>query len=47
MAEGRLEVSDEDLAAEAEAATEANEETVADTEIPEAEDRPDSGTVAE
>ncbi|MCW8985041.1 MAG: 50S ribosomal protein L9 [Thermoanaerobaculales bacterium] len=47
VAEGRLEVSDEDLTTEAEPATEVAEETPAATEVPEVEDRPETGTVAE
>jgi large subunit ribosomal protein L9 len=43
-AEGRLEIADEDLIAEAERATEAVEQAAAETE---AEDRPETGTVAE
>jgi len=43
-AEGRLEIADEDLIAEAERATEAVEHAAAETE---AEDRPETGTVAE
>jgi large subunit ribosomal protein L9 len=47
VAEGRLEIPDEDLADEAEAATEVAEETTVETEVPEAQDRPETGTVAE
>ncbi len=47
VAEGRLEVPDEDLAAEAENATEIVEETEVGTEASEAEDLPETGTVAE
>ena len=47
VAEGRLEVSDEDLTTEAEPATEVAEDTPAETEVPEVEDRPEAGTVAE
>ncbi|MBD3850828.1 MAG: 50S ribosomal protein L9 [Acidobacteria bacterium] len=47
VAEGRLEVPDEDLAAEAENATEVVEETEVETEASEAEDLPETGTVAE
>lgn len=47
VAEGRLEVSDEDLETEAEPAVEAADETPAETEVPEAEERPETGTVAE
>jgi len=49
VAEGRLEVADEDLAADAEseASAEVAEDTAAETEAPEAEDRPETGTVAE
>jgi len=47
VAEGRLEVPDEDLAAEAEVVPEVVEETEAQSEVPEAEDRPETGTVAE
>jgi len=45
VAEGRLEVPDEDLASEAENVAEVVEDTGA--EVPEAEDRPETGTVAE
>jgi len=47
VAEGRLEVADEDVMAEAEPATEVVEDTPAETEAPEAEERPETGTVAE
>ena len=47
VAEGRLEVPDEDLVAEAEIVTEVVEETEAQSGVPEAEDRPETGTVAE
>ena len=47
VAEGRLEVPDEELAAEAENATEVVEETEVETEASEAEDLPETGTVAE
>ena len=47
VAEGRLEIPDEDLAAEAENATEVVEETEVETEASEAEDLPETGTVAE
>ena len=47
VAEGRLEVPDEELAAEAENATEVVEETAVETEASEAEDLPETGTVAE
>jgi len=49
VAEGRLEVADEDLAADAEseASAEVAEDTAAETEAAEAEDRPETGTVAE
>lgn len=47
VAEGRLEVLDEELAAEAENATEVVEETEVETEASEAEDLPETGTVAE
>ncbi|MCJ7756065.1 MAG: 50S ribosomal protein L9 [Thermoanaerobaculales bacterium] len=48
VAEGRLEVADEELAAEAETvAEEVVEDAAAESEVPEAEDRPETGTVAE
>ena len=47
VAEGRLEIPDEDLATEAENATEVVEETEVETEASEAEDLPETGTVAE
>lgn len=48
VAEGRLEVADEELAAEAETvAEEVVENAAAESEVPEAEDRPETGTVAE
>ena len=47
VAEGRLEIPDEDLAAEAEVVAEVVEEIEAQSEAPEAEDRPETGTVAE
>jgi large subunit ribosomal protein L9 len=47
VAEGRLEIADEDLAARAEATTESVEGAVAETDQPEAEARPEAGTVAE
>lgn len=48
VAEGRLEVADEELAAEAETvAGEVVEDAAAESEVPEAEDRPETGTVAE
>ena len=47
VAEGRLEIPDEDLAAEAEAVPEVAEEETLQAEVSEAEDRPDSGTDAE
>jgi large subunit ribosomal protein L9 len=47
VAEGRLEVPDEELAAEAENATEVVEETEVETGTSEAEDLPETGTVAE
>jgi len=47
VAEGRLEVPDEELAAEAENAAEIVEETEVGTEASEAEDLPETGTVAE
>jgi len=49
VAEGRLEVSDEDLPAEteAEAAPEVIEDATVEGEVAEAEDRPETGTVAE
>jgi large subunit ribosomal protein L9 len=47
VAEGRLEVSDEDLTTEEEPATEVAEGVPAEIEVPEAQDRPETGTVAE
>jgi large subunit ribosomal protein L9 len=48
VAEGRLEVPDEELAAEAETAAEkVVEDAAAESEVPEAEDRSETGTVAE
>jgi len=49
VAEGRLEVSDEDLPAEteAEAAPEVIEDATVEGEVAEVEDRPETGTVAE
>lgn len=47
VAEGRLEVPDEDLVSEAEVVAEVVEETEAQSAAPEAEDRPETGTVAE
>jgi len=47
VAEGRLEVPDEDLATEAEVVAEVVEVTEAQSEVPGAEDRPETGTVAE
>jgi len=49
VAEGRLEVSDEDVPAEtdAEAAPEVIEDATVEGEVAEAEDRPETGTVAE
>ncbi len=49
VAEGRLEIADEELAAEAEAeaTSDAGEEAAAESEEPAADDRPEAGTVAE
>ena len=47
VAEGRLEVSDEDLETAEEPAAEVVEEFPAEAEAPEAEERPETGTVAE
>ena len=51
VAEGRLEVADDDVETETEieteAATEVVEDATSETEAPEVEDRPDAGTVAE
>lgn len=47
VAEGRLEVPDEDLVSEAEVVAEVVEATEARSAAPEAEDRPETGTVAE
>lgn len=47
VAEGRLEVSDEEISAEAENAAGAVSETEATAEVSQAEDRPEAGTVAE
>lgn len=47
VAEGRLEVSDEDLTTEEEPAIEVAEEAPAEAEVPETDDRPETGTVAE
>jgi large subunit ribosomal protein L9 len=47
VAEGRLEVADEDLESDDEAAAEVAEGAAAETDAPEVEDRPETGTVAE
>ena len=47
VAEGRLEVADDELAAETEVAAEVVEDTEAVSEVPGVEDRPETGTVAE
>jgi large subunit ribosomal protein L9 len=47
VAEGRLEIADEELPAEGEATSEAVEEAAAESEEPAADDRPEAGTVAE
>jgi large subunit ribosomal protein L9 len=47
VAEGRLEVPDEDLVAESEATPDIAKDSAPDTEVPEAEERPETGTVAE
>jgi len=47
VAEGRLEVPDEDLVAEPEVMSEVVGDTDAETEVSEAEDHPETGTVAE
>jgi large subunit ribosomal protein L9 len=47
VAEGRLEIPDEDLVAESEPTPEIAEDSAPDTEVPEAEERPETGTVAE
>jgi large subunit ribosomal protein L9 len=47
VAEGRLEVSDEDLEQEAETPTEAAEESAVEPQEPETDDRPETGAVAE
>jgi large subunit ribosomal protein L9 len=46
-AEGRLEIPDEDLAAETEKVAEVVEDNKIRTEVHEAEERPETGTVAE
>jgi len=47
VAEGRLEVADDELAAETEVAAEVVENAEAVSEVSEVEDRPETGTVAE
>jgi large subunit ribosomal protein L9 len=47
VAEGRLEIPDEDLVAESGAAPDVAEDSVPDAEVPEAEERTETGTVAE
>jgi large subunit ribosomal protein L9 len=47
VAEGRLEVADDELAAEGETASEVAEESAAEPQDPEAEDRPETGTATE
>ena len=47
VAEGRLEIADEDMEAEAEVPSEVMEEVTADSDQPATEDRSETGTVAE